>query len=466
MRTFTFTEGKTPKFWSIDLQGNRFTVTQGRQGTAGRSHVKEFGDGTRAQKAHDRLVRQKLDQGFVEDTPAPPVPPLRAALEEALTADPDDLAAHMAYADYLQEQGDPRGEFIQVQLALEQPRCPAAERKRLEQRERALLKAHGDEWVGPLATLLEEDDDPAYSFARGWLDQLTIQRLDTDLARLLVTDPRVRLLRKLAVDAVGPDPAAFDPAAPDDEPAARDVLRLLSRSPYLGNVRAFHLGTTEGFREDDVWACVNAVWDLPNAYYVAWELIARMPRLEELYLQADTLGIERLFGSKSLTNLRVLQVYFADEYPLDVLANNPALGRLTHLSLRPRSLVEDEGAGSKPYLRLPQVKALVRSPHLPSLTHLRLHQCDMGDKGCREIVRSGALKRLKFLDVARGCITDEGARVLAECPDLPNLDLLDVSYNELTDDGLRFLEETGVNVRSEYQHDAGDDRYLYEGEME
>ena len=34
--------------------------------------------------------------------------PLRAALESALAENPDDLASHMAYADLLVDEGDPR----------------------------------------------------------------------------------------------------------------------------------------------------------------------------------------------------------------------------------------------------------------------------------------------------------------------------------------------------------------------
>src|SRR5581483_12257097 len=52
----------------------------------------------------------------------PPTDALRQAMEQSLAANPDDLATHMAYADHLVELGDPRGEFIQVQLALEDPR--------------------------------------------------------------------------------------------------------------------------------------------------------------------------------------------------------------------------------------------------------------------------------------------------------------------------------------------------------
>ena len=55
----------------------------------------------------------------------------RAALELALAANPDDFATHAAYADLLTEQGDPRGDYVRLQLALED-RQPArvAERAR------------------------------------------------------------------------------------------------------------------------------------------------------------------------------------------------------------------------------------------------------------------------------------------------------------------------------------------------
>src|SRR5581483_8802512 len=101
--------------------------------------------------------------------------PLQQSLEAALVEDPDDLAAHSAYADYLMEQGDPRGEFIQVQLALEDPGRSAEERNQLLNRERALLEQHGRQWLGDLGRFLVGDwsgpDQPYhYQFARGWLD--------------------------------------------------------------------------------------------------------------------------------------------------------------------------------------------------------------------------------------------------------------------------------------------------------
>src|SRR5262245_46155602 len=136
--------------------------------------------------------------------------PLRATLETALVEHPDDLATYMAYADHLAEQGDPRGEFIQVQLALEDASLPAAQRKKLQAREKRLLQTHQRAWLGPLApTLL--DGDPTglsedyyaaeqqvdYRWRRGFLDALHVYFLTRRLAQRLADCPAALLLREL-----------------------------------------------------------------------------------------------------------------------------------------------------------------------------------------------------------------------------------------------------------------------------
>src|SRR5829696_3322949 len=100
------------------------------------------------------------------------------AFEAALRDNPDDLAGWCAYADYLVEHGDPRGEFMQVQIALEDESRPKEERDALKKRETALRKAHQREWLGELAPLAlpaeplhEPDTEP--QFTRGWLTGLT-----------------------------------------------------------------------------------------------------------------------------------------------------------------------------------------------------------------------------------------------------------------------------------------------------
>src|SRR5262245_59323494 len=113
----------------------------------------------------------------------------RAALEAAIFENPNNLAAHMAYGDLLSEQGDLRGEFIQVQLALEDPTRTAAERKDFQARERELLDAHAADWLGDAAPAFLEDDagmneelgiygggpdNFQFTFRRGWLHRLVL----------------------------------------------------------------------------------------------------------------------------------------------------------------------------------------------------------------------------------------------------------------------------------------------------
>jgi uncharacterized protein (TIGR02996 family) len=62
--------------------------------------------------------------------------------------DPDDIAMRCVYADALSDAGDPRGELIQLQCA-ERPLG-----RTQKSREKALLKKHLDEWLGPLAKVV------------------------------------------------------------------------------------------------------------------------------------------------------------------------------------------------------------------------------------------------------------------------------------------------------------------------
>jgi Leucine Rich repeat len=221
----------------------------------------------------------------------------------------------------------------------------------------------------------------------------------------------------------------------------------------------FHLG--EPMEGDD--ANANCL----TSGEAAAELVAGMPRLEELYLLAHGVDMERLFVSKNLTHLRILQIYHNYHYPLEILAANPTFKNLTHLLLFPHGLEpNDDGA----YITLDGVRALVHSRHLRSLAHLRLRNSDLGDEGCEEIARSGILKRLKTLDLKFGRIGDLGAEALAACPDIRNLELLDVSNNRLTEAGITALQRvcgaSAVKHESQYDPDSDDLEYLWQGDCE
>jgi uncharacterized protein (TIGR02996 family) len=475
VRTFEFDDGKSRKFWNIDLQGQQFTVTYGRRGTPGQSQTKKFADATKAQAEHDKLIKEKLGKGYVETTAGAAAPPTVKALENALVADPDDLGAHAAYADFLTEQGDPRGEFIQVQLALEDPARTAKERQQLQKREKELLKAHEREWLGDLAPTRRRRHVPhntrgapvpyQFRFARGWLDSLRIPEEMFGGCRL--SDAlQLRLLRRLVIEGQAYEDddrvlEQLDERDYEDEPDSS--VEYLTESPYLTNVRVFQLGELVDEEAENVYYTCRT-----NGSEVV-PLVKKMPRLEELYLLAHGVDMEALFSLKTLDHLRVLQVYHMErEYPLSVLARNPHLGQLTDLLLHPHGLgLNEPEAGA--YLHLAEVRALLRSRHLRSLRHLRLHLCNMGDAGCQELVRSGILKRLRILDLQHGCITDEGAQTLAACPDLAHLEVLDLGRNWLTDEGIQNLRAVVPSLRADrqyYPEDEDNVEYLYEGDCE
>jgi uncharacterized protein (TIGR02996 family) len=485
MRTFVYSDGKSNKFWNIDLRGASFTVTFGKVGAKGQTQTKACPDAAKAQQAHDKLVAEKLGKGYVETTagrPSGPAP-LQQSLEEALVENPDDLAAHSAYADYLMEQGDPRGELIQVQLALEDPGRPAAERKQLQKREAELLKQHGGQWLGDLGRFLvgpwSGPDKPYhYQFARGWLDTLRVLPFHEAILAALARAPEARLLRRLEVVydmryhpfnfdefTEGPDKAL---RAGESQATHETVVLLppLLESPYLTNLRAFKLGFSDA-EESPRHSTMILTFEGCTTQQVL-RLLQKCPRLEELYLNTSLAGVERLFASPQLGNFRVLQYYYGsryyhdpntprDAYPLSALANNPSLNRLTTLRLHP---------GRDEDLPLNELTAVLRSSHLPSLTHLQAHMSAFGDEACRPIIESGVLRRLKVLDLAYGNMTDAGARQLAACPDLKHLEVLNVSRNALTDEGVAALRATGVQVLADNQHGPDDNDYLYEGDVE
>jgi len=485
MRTFELHRPNSHKFWTIEVGGNSFTVTFGKVGTSGRTQTKTFASSENAQRAADRLIQEKTGEGYVETTP--PVATAQAvAFERALAEDPDDLAGWSAYADYLAEQGSPRGEFMQVQLALEDESRSKEERKQLQAREKELLKKHERKWLGNLAphlldrveaTEYEEFPKPDYRWYRGFLSALTAHYLTTAFAQALAVDPAARFVREFRVyetlvlygaESSGQPP--FRLPTPPGVPEHWELLELIG-SPLLGNMRVLQVGG-EVPAEDSWCDCHFYAHGLEH-------VAAAMNHVEELYLYCKGYDIEQLFALPNLTHLRVLLVYHLGErgnrrggpgykYPLDALARNRALGNLTHLLFHPHH--EESWVDPKPsFLPLDQVRSLLRSKHLKSLTHLQLRLSDMGDEGVREIVSSGILKRLKWLDLRHGCITDEGAKLFAACPDARNLERLDLSRNAVSSAGLKALRKAGVKAVANNpltEQELADRQYLFEGDFE
>jgi uncharacterized protein (TIGR02996 family) len=482
MRSFQYSDAKSHKFWTIDVRGSSFTVTFGKIGTAGQSQTKTFPSPEKAQAEADKLIREKTGKGYTETTPRAAASEVEA-LEEAVRADPRDRAAHSALADWLAEHGDPRGELMQVQLALEDEGIPAARRKELKAREKALLKKHEKDWVGPWADVVPDPDEGdshgnpnptggrKYVFEGGLLTTLCIGELTVAVARAVVAVPELRFVRNLSVGEVAyGDEEEFEPGpdVPEDVGENHGQYPLL-RWPQLRFIRRFTWGWPP--REDDkdyYYSCGmvgNHVYDF----------VKQMPDIEELRICAhvqDASLTKRLDArelvSLPMPKLRLFQLYHGWSYPLEKLAANKSVANLTSILCHPHG----QEPGDDPYIRLKQLRAICRAAQLTKLTHLRLRCSDVGDAGAKEIAESGILKRLKVLELQLGCISDEGAKALAASPDLKNLQLLDLSHNGLTPAGIAALEATGVKLVADRQHGQtsydpeGDNAFLWHGDPE
>jgi uncharacterized protein (TIGR02996 family) len=276
---------------------------------------------------------------------------LRQALEAALAENPDDLAAHMAYADHLMEQGDPRGEFIQVQLALESAGQTTTRRDDLRRRAQELALAHHREWLGAMAEPLLgsggqvshlfgvygiEGANGSAVFARGWLDRLHIKILEPDLALALVTSPQTRLLRQLTIDSCRPQAS-------------------LAKARFLGLVRILHLGTWQE----------NAPW--------AVDLVRGMPRLDDLRIRATGYRVIDLLRLPVMEKVRVLALAGMTDLGCQWLSHSAVWKQLRVLDLSGSSIT-DAGA-----------RFLATAPDLSHLDRLDICDTEVSPQGRQRV---------------------------------------------------------------------------------
>ncbi len=139
----------------------------------------------------------------------------RAALERALAADPADRPTHAAYADMLAETGDPRGDYVRLQLSLEDRTQPVETLRAMEQEAFALRQAHEAEWLGPLAVFVNPatgmrrrdvnidvlEANVQVTYRRGWIDTIRVRNLTPEVVTAIAACPIVRLASAFTVES-------------------------------------------------------------------------------------------------------------------------------------------------------------------------------------------------------------------------------------------------------------------------
>lgn len=92
---------------------------------------------------------------------------------EEIIANPHDDVPRLVYADWLEERGDPRGEFIRLQFELTDETLDIEHRRDLQIRESDLLDEYQTEWTGPVSDLVTRS-----AFARGFVEFVVIELHD------------------------------------------------------------------------------------------------------------------------------------------------------------------------------------------------------------------------------------------------------------------------------------------------
>lgn len=363
----------------------------------------------------------------------------RDALEAALVATPDDVVLHSAYADLLLEQGDPRGEFIRLQLAAEDRNQPVSKLREFEQAAFELRLKHEREWLGDLWQHLQRSPhavtvaesleyNVTHSWRRGWIDTIRVSQLSDSLVEALATNPLTRMLGTFVCVRNWREPVTHE------EEREQVDLQPLSAAGRFANLRHFDLGSAEervaafGWRIDDA--------------------VTSMKSLESIRLCVDLFSESALFGG-SYPRLHTIDItYNNPRCRFYILGMNDALPNLKRLSLDTVAVMPGRGElGSEREPITPtDLSMFFRSKYLTALEYLTFRNGEFGDEGVEELLASGFINRLKGLDLCRCNITDDGARLLAAHPHVRTLEHLHLDNNLLSPIGIQVLEEAGQPI--------------------
>jgi uncharacterized protein (TIGR02996 family) len=324
----------------------------------------------------------------------------REALLLGIRTAPDDDLPRLAYADWLEEHGEPdRAELIRVQI--ERAHLPEGDARaaKLLRREKALLKQHGADWCDTHLGMVGE-------LRRGFLEHVTCWPHNAlEAGAELVERFPVRSLC-LRVD-----------------PLDWTKIRDLGRQPWLARLTALRFikapGTTGGLSDGGLEALLTS----PH--------LRNLQVLELPGCGITTEGARMLAHAEHLVALRELDLTWC---PIEA-AGMTHLAGAAHLAGLTRLVLEATRIGADGAI------ALAASPHLRRLRHLDLAYSRIQIGGVRALTASAVLSNVQRLRLGRMRLGVRAAQCLGRCKFLGSLRELDLNSNRMEDDGATALAE-------------------------
>jgi uncharacterized protein (TIGR02996 family) len=278
------------------------------------------------------------------------------AFIEAIRDAPDDDTPRLIYADWLEERGDPHGEFIRLQCALVKLRNRDSRREMLARRERELWERHRKVWLGGH----EREAGGLKTFVRGF--RFFTRFFLNNYPYYETYCARWAPLQSITLDS-GSGPMR------DPGPQAGERLGIC---PSLAG-----------------WLQLEARGGSSGAWLPPLLASPHLHRLRELHLHhvgLDPAAVHALAGLTNLTNLRKLslKVYHIGDREITALADAPLLSGLTSLRFS-RADLTDSG-----------VRALAASPRLDNLQELILRGNDVISSQARQLLYIRFGNRVQF----------------------------------------------------------------------
>jgi uncharacterized protein (TIGR02996 family) len=390
--------------------------------------------------------------------------PREPTFEAAIRANPDDPAAYLVYADWLQQRGAPRGELIAVHDALarlppgparspidharavvgiEPWRDPPAGATELLARERQLLETHQDLFLRAITKSLAgayNRDAIQLAWHRGFIRAARLSYGGEPIDRLapipaLLSHPSARFLRSFTLGEIF-----------DDGYHADVIDAIATHAPPT--LRYLHLGDFHIGEPEISWVNVGDLTPIARAAPQLDTLIVQgadirftpldLPHLRHLELRTGGLPADtaRALASSTLPALETLVVWFGSS---------------------------DYGATAS----LDDIRPILDGC-FPTIRHLALQNAEFTDD-IAGVLATAEIAQLRVLDLSMGTLSDAGARSLAAArAQLAHLDRLDLDDNYLTEAGEELVVElANVTIgeqREPYDWDETQRRYAAVGE--
>ncbi len=418
MPRYEYSEGTANKFWEIELTGTKYACKWGRLGGSTSMSSKDCGDAAAAKKAYDKLIAEKVKKGYalvggkaagkgkpMAKPKASPAAMRNAELEKAILANPDDPDPYLVYADWLQANGDARGELVVLQHAGKTKEA------------NALLKKHGELFIGPFANKQPETFELEWfcgfikSATIGWpMFTYDLEGEDGDeddwgeICKKALTEflklPSAQFLQDLHLGCVpGEEEMNTSPFAAAINTVKPACLRVLT------------------FDKTGDWDISSTEASLPDSKAIkgVHTLIIRggnvslgkldLPELREFRVESGQLGAHNLkaLATAKWPKIEKLEIWCGDP-------NYGATGGVKELA------------------------ALFAGTGVPKLVHLGILNCPFADAAVEALIKSKLLRQLRTLDLRMGNLSDRGIDSMVAATDaFSHLDYLDVDDNALTE---------------------------------